>query len=92
MPAPSVMVDRVAKAIYTSEYDDETYPWANLSGGELFSYRGLAHAAIAAMREPPKMIDAAYNVAYSSSSRIGDGAVVTHWRAMIDAALAEDAK
>lgn len=41
------LVERVAKAMWSAEFEEVTYPWAQRSPEEKFSYLIMAHAVLA---------------------------------------------
>lgn len=93
----SEMVERVARAICAA--DDE--PWDELGetsednapfGYSRQWYRGLARAAIAAMREPTEEMisgEGVHEHVHWDYSCYVCGGAQEHWYAMIDAALKE---
>ena len=85
------MIERVAKAIFASEY---TGPWDTLDEeGSIESkeiFRRMARAAIEAMREPtPDMGLAGYTAfdKFGEDAVLGPEELVATWQSMIDAAL-----
>lgn len=84
MSEPGEMIDRVAKAIWTGDWDD-------MHDEVRATVRHLARAAITAMREPTKaMREAGYASPLVNLENLGDWKqeqVTVDWRAMIDAAL-----
>jgi hypothetical protein len=77
----SEMVERVARAFYSSFYDDESWPPVPFDSElrDADSYREAARAAIQAMREPT---EAMTNIGWVSMNEER-----LPWEAMIDAAL-----
>lgn len=84
----SEMVERVAVALFETEetgYPGLSVPFAEQSRKVRERYRELARAAIETMHEPTQtMVDAAHEVPSDHARH--------HWRAMIDAALSEEAR
>jgi hypothetical protein len=79
------MVERVAEALYVSEYPHDL--WEEATRYWQASYRRHAAIAIAAMREPTKKIEDAAVDLLSSTTAIDWPDPDDLWRAMIAAAL-----
>lgn len=88
----SEMVERVAKAIWSDYWDGEGCSWAEMEESARQTALSMARAAIEAMREPN---EAMIGMGMEADHRRRPGstrpsAADAIWRAMIDAAAAED--
>lgn len=85
----SEMIERVARAIWASEY---TSPWPDGDGYPDDEYRLVARkqarAAIEAMREPTDAMKAVDGIHWGYGCHVCGG-LTEGWQAMIDAALSE---
>jgi hypothetical protein len=94
------MIENVARALYDDRHPNKK--WENADDVERLSYEGHARAAFEAMRDPTQGMRMAGHAALAESKHIhasidigpavGFAALGDVWRAMIDDALARDAK
>ncbi len=83
------MIERVAKAIHSKQYNSTTSPYGDPADQKTKWSKVLARAAIEAMREPTEEMLATAFKTYNAKHLIALS-YKKPWRAMIDAALKQE--